>query len=148
MKRNGRSRSNGAGSLKSEIDPHVTSLLEFIDEGKSLVRFASDQTVFSQGNAADAIYFVQTGKVKITVVSMAGKEAVLAIIGPRGFLGEGCLVGQSRRISSGTTVQASNLFRVERQAMLQALHAQSELSEKFTASLLRRNIDLEEDLCD
>ena len=70
------------------------------------------------------------------------------MLGPRGFLGEGCLVGQTLRMSTATAIQASTLFRIERRAMLRALHAQPELSEKFTASLLARNIDLEEDLCD
>jgi CRP-like cAMP-binding protein len=141
-------RSKQGASKKSDVDPYVQNLLEHIDAGKTLVHFDRDRAVFAQGGAADAIYFVQTGKVKITVASAVGKEVVLAIIGPRGFFGEGCLVGQSLRVSSASAVQASTLFRVERQAMLQAFHAQPVLSEKFTASLLRRNIDLEEDLCD
>src|SRR5438445_6691629 len=77
-----------------------------------------------------------------------GNEAVLEILGPRGFLGEGCLVGQTLRVSTATAIQPTTIFRIERRAMLRALHAQSELSEKFMASLLARNIDLEEDLCD
>ena len=100
------------------------------------------------GDQADAIYFIQTGKVKVTVVSVQGKEAVLAMVGPREFFGEGSLVGQPLRISTATTTESSTVFRVEKQAMLQALHAQSDLSEKFTAALLSRNINLEEDLCD
>jgi CRP-like cAMP-binding protein len=86
--------------------------------------------------------------VKLSVVSLAGKEAVLAMLGPRGLLGEGCLVGQSIRVSTATSVGPSTLFRIDRQAMLAALHDQPELSEQFTAALLSRNIDLEEDLCD
>ena len=89
-----------------------------------------------------------TTPLKITVVSAAGKEVVLTMLGPRGFFGEGCLVGQTLRVSTATAIQSSTLFRIERRAMLGALHAQPELSEKFTASLLSRNIDLEEDLCD
>jgi CRP/FNR family transcriptional regulator, cyclic AMP receptor protein len=123
-------------------------LLENIDEGKTILRLRKDEKVFSQGDSAEAIYFIQTGKVKITVVSAVGKEAVLAMLGPRGFLGEGCLVGQTIRISTATAIQSTTLFRMERRAMLRALHAQPELSEKFTASLLARNIDLEADLCD
>jgi CRP-like cAMP-binding protein len=84
----------------------------------------------------------------IAVVSAGGKEAVLTVLGPRSSLGEGCLVGQSLRIGTATAIQSSTLFRIERTAMLRALHAQPELSEKFMASLLSRNIDLEEDLCD
>jgi CRP-like cAMP-binding protein len=134
--------------LKSDIDPYLTNLLKNIDDGKTLLRLQKDATVYSQGDAAEAIYFIQDGKVKITVVSAAGKEAVLAMLGPRSSLGEGCLVGQTLRIGTATAIQPTTLFRIERRAMLRALHAQPELSEKFTASLLSRNIDLEEDLCD
>jgi CRP/FNR family transcriptional regulator, cyclic AMP receptor protein len=138
----------GAAIKRSDVDPYVTDLLENIDRGKTVLRLRKDAKVFSQGDPAEAIYFIQTGKVKITVVSAAGKEAVLTMLGPRGFLGEGCLIGQTLRISTATAIQSSTLFRIERGAMLRALHAQPKLSEKFTASLLARNIDLEEDLCD
>ena len=131
-----------------EIDPHVESLLKNIVGGKHVLQLQKDTPVFSQGSEADAIYFIQTGKVKVTVVSAQGKEAVLAMLGPRDFFGEGCLVGQSLRINTATTTESSTLFRVQKKAMLQALHVQSDLSEKFTAALLARNINLEEDLCD
>jgi CRP-like cAMP-binding protein len=131
-----------------EIDPHVESLLKNIVGGKHVLQLQKNTPVFSQGDAADAIYFIQTGKVKVTVLSAQGKEAVLAMLGPRDFFGEGCLVGQSVRISTATTTESSTVFRVQKQAMLRALHAQPELSEKFTAALLARNINLEEDLCD
>jgi CRP/FNR family transcriptional regulator, cyclic AMP receptor protein len=131
-----------------DTDPYLRNLLKGIGDGKSLMRLQKNATIFAQGDAAEAIYFIQTGKVKITVVSTAGKEAVLAMLGPRSSLGEGCLVGQSVRIGTATAIQATSLFRIERRTMLRALHAQPDLSEKFTASLLSRNIDLEEDLCD
>jgi CRP/FNR family transcriptional regulator, cyclic AMP receptor protein len=137
-----------AQSPDSVTDPYLKDLLENIDEGKTVLTVGKTGTVFSQGDAAEAIYFIQTGKVKITVVSAAGNEAILSILGPRGFLGEGCLVGQTIRVSTATAIQSSMLFRIERRAMLRALHAQPELSETFMASLLSRNIDLEEDLCD
>src|SRR5438093_2725818 len=133
---------------KSNVDPYVTDLLENIVEGKTILQLGKDVKVFSQGDSAEAIYFIQNGKVKVTVVSAMGNEAVLAILGPRGFLGEGCLVGQTLRVSTATAIQPTTIFRIERRAMLRALHAQSELTEKFTASLLARNIDLQEDLCD
>jgi CRP-like cAMP-binding protein len=132
----------------TEIDPHVESLLKSIVVGKHVLQLQKNTPVFSQGDQADAIYFIQTGKVKITVVSAQGKEAILAMVGPREFFGEGCLIGQPLRISTASTTESSTVFRVQKQAMLQALHAHSELSEKFTAALLARNIDLEEDLCD
>jgi CRP/FNR family transcriptional regulator, cyclic AMP receptor protein len=132
----------------TEIDPHVESLLKSIVVGKHVLQLQKNTPVFSQGDQADAIYFIQTGKVKITVVSAQGKEAILAMVGPREFFGEGCLIGQPLRISTASTTESSTVFQVQKQAMLQALHAQRELSEKFTAALLARNIDLEEDLCD
>jgi CRP-like cAMP-binding protein len=134
--------------LKPDAAPCVARLLEHIDDGKTLLQLAKGAIVFSQGDTAEAIYFVQSGKVKIVVVSASGKEAVLAVLGPDGFLGEGCLVGQTLRVSTAKAIQPSTLYRVERRAMLRALHAQPELSERFTASLLARNLDLEEDLCD
>jgi CRP/FNR family cyclic AMP-dependent transcriptional regulator len=142
------SRKKIARPALPEIDQHVESLLKNIGVGKHVVQLQKDTAVFSQGDRADAIYFIQTGKVKVTVVSTQGKEAVLAILGPREFFGEGCMVGQSLRMSTATATESSTVFRVQKQAMLQALHAQPELSEKFTAALLARNISLEEDLCD
>ena len=134
--------------LKAEIDPHVESLLKSIVPGKHVLHIQKKTPVFSQGDPADAIFFIQSGKVKLTVVSSQGKEAVLAMLGPREFFGEGCLVGQVFRVSTAMTTESSTVFRVEKQAMLLGLHGQPELAEKFTAALLARNIGLEEDLCD
>jgi len=135
--------------LKStEIDPYVGIMLENIIEGKEILKLRKGIKVFSQGVAADSIYFIQSGRVKVTITSVKGKEAVLAMLGPRDFFGEGCLVGQSLRISTATTTESSTVFEIHKRAMLRALHAQPELSEKFVASLLARNINLEEDLCD
>jgi len=131
-----------------EIDPHVENLLKNVVEGKHVLQLQKNTPVFSQGAEADAIYFIQSGRVKVAVFSAQGKEAILAMLGPHDFFGEGCLVGQAVRISTATTTESSTLFRVQKQAMLRSLHAQPELSEKFTAALLARNIDLEEDLCD
>ena len=132
----------------AEIDPHVENLLKSIVVGKHVLQLQKNIPVFSQGDRADAIYFIQSGSVKVTVLSAQGKQAVLAMLGPHDFFGEGCLVGQPIWISTATTTESSTLFRVQKKAMLQALHAQPELSEKFTAALLARNIHLEEDLCD
>jgi CRP/FNR family cyclic AMP-dependent transcriptional regulator len=140
--------SRKVGRPQPDVTPYVTELLETINGGKTILQFQKNDTIFCQGDQAEAIYFIQTGKVKIAVVSPAGKEAVLAILGPEGFLGEGCLVGQSLRISTATAMQLSMVFRIDRSTMLRALHAEPELAENFTAALLVRNIDLEEDLCD
>ncbi len=128
--------------------PYITDILDKITAGKTVLELDRGATIFSQGDAAESIYFVQTGKVKITVVSATGKEAVLAVMGPRGFVGEGCLIGHTLRVSTAKTIQASTLLRIEKRAMLKALHSDRALSEKFTAALLARNLDLEEDLCD
>src|SRR4030095_16689746 len=84
------------------IDPFVMSLLEKILEGKSVLQLSTGETIFAQGDRADAIFFIEYGKVKISVVSAGGKEAVLVMLGPRDFLGEGTLVGQSLRVSTAT----------------------------------------------
>jgi CRP/FNR family transcriptional regulator, cyclic AMP receptor protein len=129
-------------------DSQVSLLLQAITTGKSAITPAKGTRIFSQGEKSDAVYFIESGKVKISVVSPRGKEAVLVILGTRDFFGEGCLVGQPLRISTAIALEASTLFRVEKGAMLQALASQRRLSERFIASLLVRNINLEEDLCD
>jgi len=129
-------------------DSYVSVLLEKISDGKRQVHFSRDEVVFSQGDHADAIYFIDSGRIKISVVSTSGKEGVLALLGPHGFFGEGSLVGQALRPSSATVVEPVTLFQVEKRTMLRALRDQPELSEKFTAALLSRNMDLEEDVCD
>jgi CRP/FNR family cyclic AMP-dependent transcriptional regulator len=138
-----------ASKLKStEIDPYVGSMLESIIEGKQILKLRKGIKLFSQRAEADAIYFIQSGKVKVTIASAEGKEAVLAMLGPRDFFGEGCLIGQSLRLSTAATIESSTIFKIHKRAMLQALHAQLELSEKFVASLLARNIDMEERIAD
>ena len=132
----------------SLIDPYAKALLKTISNGKHVMSVRKGEKIFSQGDPANAIYFVDTGRVKVSVVSSAGKEAVLAILGPRHFFGEGALFDQSVRVSTATAVEPATLFEVERRAMLRALHDHPEFSEKFIGFLLARNIDLEEDLCD
>jgi len=139
---------NAAKATSASADPYVTVLLQGVSDGKHVVSLRKGKKVFAQGDSADAIYFVQTGRMKVSVVSSGGKEAVLAMVGPHGFFGEGALVGQSVRMSTATTMEPVTVFRVEKRTMLRALHAQPDFSEKFMASLLKRNIDLEEDLCD
>jgi len=134
--------------ITASADPYVKNLLENIAEGKRVLDAQKGEKIFSQGDQADAIFFIQSGKVKITVVSAAGKEAVTAVIGARSFLGEGALVGQPFRISTATVLAPSCVFRIDESAMLRSLHEQAALSEKFIAALLVRNIDLEADLCD
>jgi len=134
--------------ISPPVDTYVRTLLEKISQGKHVLSLPKGEKIFAQGDRADAIFFIQSGKVKISVVSAAGKEAVLVMLGPHNFFGECSLVGQSLRVSTATTLAPSTVFRVEKSAMLQALYQQAALSEEFIAALLQRNIDLEEDLCD
>jgi CRP/FNR family transcriptional regulator, cyclic AMP receptor protein len=149
MQQQRKKKSKGSATAKhAGVDPYVATLLQKITAGKQQLVFRKGEKVYSQGDPADAIYFIQSGRIKIAVVSTAGKEAVLAMPGPHDFFGEGSLVKQSLRVSTAVTLEPSTVFRIEKRAMIRALHEQSELSEKFTALLLARNIDLEEDLCD
>src|SRR5438094_3835100 len=142
-------KASKAGTVKrAGVDPYVATLLEKITLGKQELSFDKGEKIFSQGDRSDSIYFIQAGRIEITVVSAAGKEAVLAMLGPHDFLGEGALVNQSLRISTAKALEPSTVFRVEKQSMIRSLHEQPELSEKFTASLLTRNNKFEVDICD
>jgi CRP/FNR family transcriptional regulator, cyclic AMP receptor protein len=129
-------------------DPYVSTLLGKIIEGKRVLSVPKGEMIFAQGDNADAIFFIESGRVKISVVSSGGKEGVLGLLGPHEFFGEGSLVGQIIRLHSVTVVETATLFQVEKRAMLRALRDQQDLSEQFTAVLLSRTMDLQEDLCD
>src|SRR5689334_16283830 len=124
------------------------SLLQNIVEGKTAMTLKKGQRIFDQGDRADAIFFIESGRVKISVVSAGGKEVIVAVLNCPDFFGEGSLVGQSHRISAATAMETASAFRVEKGAMTRALHNQAVLSEKFIAALLARSISLEEDICD
>ena len=141
-------KKKAATAAPLSIDPYVAALLHKTTQGKQVLSLAKGEKIFGQGEYPDAIFFIQSGKVKISVVSSGGKEAVLALLGPQSFFGEGALVGQSLRMSTATTLEPSVVYRVEKAAMSRALHDQTALSEKFLAALLVRNIEIEEDLCD
>src|SRR5437762_5835466 len=113
-------RTRKARALKSEkAGLTIESLLRKIVRGKTLLKRRKGAKLFSQGEAADSIYFIQTGKAQLTVVSAHGKKAVLGMMGPSDFLGEECLVGDSRRKSTATVLSASTIFGIEKRAMLQ-----------------------------
>ena len=119
-----------------------------LSTGKSEQEYQDDESVFSQGDAADAVYYVQSGKVKLTVVSKRGKEAVVAILPEASFFGEGCLAGQPLRMATASTVERSTIVRVEKRVMVGLLHKEPEFAERFLAYLLFRNIRMEADLVD
>jgi CRP/FNR family transcriptional regulator, cyclic AMP receptor protein len=118
------------------------------DSGAAVRAYRRKQAVFSQGDAADAVFYVETGQVKLTVVSPIGKAAVIGLLGPGTFFGEGCLAGQSVRMSTANAVAASRVVRIEKKAMIALLHKDAEFSERFTAYVLSRNVRMEEDLVD
>jgi CRP/FNR family cyclic AMP-dependent transcriptional regulator len=119
-----------------------------VGEGRSIGRYRKDQIVFSQGDPADAVFYVQKGKVKVTVVSEQGKEAVVAVLGAGDFLGEGCLAGQPRRIATVVTMNESTIMRLEKAAIIGMIHDEPAFSEMFIAHLLARTIRVEADLID
>jgi CRP/FNR family transcriptional regulator, cyclic AMP receptor protein len=112
------------------------------------VLFSKRQTIFAQGDAADAVFHIQTGKVKLTVVSKTGKEATIGILGQGDFFGEASLAGQVLRMDSAVAMTDCALLRIDKKAMMEALHREHELSDLFVAYLLARNIRYEEDLVD
>jgi CRP/FNR family cyclic AMP-dependent transcriptional regulator len=106
------------------------------------------QTIFAQGDPSDAVFYIQNGKVKLTVVSNDGKEATIGILSEGDFFGEGCLAAQSRRMGSATALTDAAVLRIEKSAMMRVLHREHTLSDMFVAYLLARNIRFEEDLVD
>ena len=128
------------------FDPRV--LLTKLSVGKTSQEYQVDESVFSQGDPADAVFYVQSGKVKLTVVSKRGKEAVVAILLQDSFFGEGCLAGQPLRMATASADQRSTIIRVDKQRMLELLHRDPEFAERFLAYLLVRNVRMEADLVD
>jgi CRP-like cAMP-binding protein len=124
------------------------ALLAGITRGKTAVEYGAGRRIFDQGQPADSIFYVRKGKVKLSVISQQGKEAIVATLSAGEFLGEGCLAGQSLRMATATTVTDCNLFRIEKLLMLQMLHERHEISELFVAHLLSRNVRYEADLVD
>src|SRR5476651_1350411 len=124
------------------------TFLSKIGSGRTNEKFSAHDVVFSQGDVANAIFYLQKGKVKLTVTSENGKEAVLAIIGPEDFFGEGCLNGQTKRLATATAMTDCQIMRIERASMLSVLHDEPQFSELFIAHLLHRNSRVEEDLVD
>ena len=117
-------------------------------EGRSLSAYRRKQVIFAQGDPADAVFYLERGQVKLTVVSDQGKSAVVAVLGPGDFFGEGGLAGQPVRMATASAMTEVSVVRVERQAMIRLLHERSLFSERFMAHLLARNVRFEEDLVD
>ncbi len=119
-----------------------------IGEGRSIGKYRKGQVVFSQGDVGDAVFYIQKGKAKLTVVSEQGKEAVIAILGADEFFGEGCLAGQAQRIATVTAMTDAAIVRLEKSAIIKVIHEEPAFSEMFIAHLLSRAIRVEADLVD
>lgn len=117
-------------------------------DGRSTVEFRKAQTLFSQGVLADRVFYILKGRVKLTVVSAQGKEAVIAVLGPGAFVGESCLAGQRLRMATATAMTDCTVVRLEKETMVRLLHKRPTFAEQFTTYLLSRNIRVEEDLVD
>ena len=122
--------------------------LSTIDGGRKVVAFAKKQTIFVQGDSSDTVFYIQKGKVSLTVISKNGKEATIGILNEGAFFGEGCLTGQPLRMSSAAAMTDCSVMRIEKKSMSEVLHREHEFSDLFVAYLLTRNIRYEEDLVD
>ncbi len=123
------------------------TFLSKVDSGKTLTS-PKKQTIFSQGDAAEAVYYIQAGRVKLTVVSQHGKAAVVAILESGAFFGESCLAGQIVRTATATALEDSTLVRIDKETMIRVLHDEPAFAELFTTYLLAHSIRIEEDLVD
>ena len=129
-----------------EFDPNT--FLATIGEGRKNLTFPKKQGIFTQGDMADAVFYIQKGKVKLTVVSKTGREATIGILSEGDFFGEGTLAGQAMRMGSAAAMTDCEILRIDKKAMMSALHRQHAFSDLFVAYLLARNIRYEEDLVD
>ncbi len=140
---------SGIPTLKraaSSFDP--ADFLAKVGGGRTIAKYRKKQKIFSQGEAADSVFYVQKGKIKVTIVSEHGKEAVIAILGKDEFCGEGCLAGQTLRIATASAITECEIMRLEKDAIVRVLHDEPTFSALFVAHLLMRTIRVEEDLVD
>ena len=131
---------------RTPFDPK--SFLAKVGQGRTIAAYRKNQPIFSQGDPADALFYVQKGKVKLTVVSRHGKEAIVAILGPDDFFGEGCLAGQPRRMATASALSDCSIARIGKPAAITVIRKEPRFSELLMSYLLARNIRIEEDLVD
>jgi CRP/FNR family transcriptional regulator, cyclic AMP receptor protein len=134
------------GKKLSRFDPK--KFLSTIDGGRKIAAFPRKQPIFIQGDPSDAVFYIQKGKVKLTVVSKIGKEATIGILNDGDFFGEGCLTGQPLRLCSATAMIDCSVMRIDKKSMMEVLHREHAFSDMFVKYLLTRNIRYEEDLVD
>ena len=142
--------SKGGAVLRKRVaisfDPKA--FLAKVGDGTTISKYQKDQVVFSQGDVGDAVFYIQKGKIKLTVVSERGKEAVVGLLGPGHFFGEGCLNGHPLRVTTATAIDECLITRIAKAAMIATMHDEPKFSELFMADLLSRNSRIEEDLID
>jgi CRP/FNR family transcriptional regulator, cyclic AMP receptor protein len=137
-----------SAAAKKLITFDSKTFLSTINGGRKIVAFAKKQTIFAQGDSCDAVFYIQKGKVRLTVVSQIGKEATIGILNEGDFFGEGCLTGQPLRLCSATAMTDCTVMRIDKKSMVEVLHREHAFSDTFVAYLLTRNIRYEEDLVD
>jgi CRP/FNR family transcriptional regulator, cyclic AMP receptor protein len=135
-------------ATKRRLPFDAKSFLAKVGKGRSISKYRKDQVVFSQGDLAEAVFYIQKGKVKVTVVSDQGKEAVVALLGAAEFCGEGCLAGQPRRMATVTAMTDCTIMRLDKTRIIRVLHDEPGFSEVFISHLLARTIRVQEDLVD
>jgi CRP/FNR family transcriptional regulator, cyclic AMP receptor protein len=129
-----------------EFDPNT--FLATIGEGRKTLAISKKHVIYAQGDAADAVFYIQKGQVKLTVVSKIGREATIGLLSEKNFFGEGALAGQALRMGSASAINDCEILRIDKKAMMVALHREHAFSDMFVAYLLARNIRYEEDLVD
>jgi CRP/FNR family transcriptional regulator, cyclic AMP receptor protein len=139
-------RTSSAEPQYSSFD--LKSFLDSAGAARTIRKYARSAIIFSQGDPATDVFYIQAGSVKVSVLSRTGKEAVVAVLGQGDFFGEGCLAAQPRRIATASAMSATTVLVVEKPQMLEMLHTQPALAERFLAHMLARNIRVEEDLVD
>jgi CRP/FNR family cyclic AMP-dependent transcriptional regulator len=133
-------------SKSASFDPDV--FLATVNRGRTMSEYRSQEVIFSQGDAADSVFYIVRGKIKIAVTSERGKEAVVAVLGEGDFFGEGCLIAQPSRLATAASMAKTTVMRLEKAEMIRVLHTEPAFAEMFTAHLLTRNSRVEADLVD
>jgi len=136
------------GTVPAPVGFSAQGYLESAGVAKTIVRYGRGESIFAQGDPCDHVMYIQAGGVKLSVISKTGREAVVAMLGPGDFFGEGCLAGQPLRMGSANAITPSAILLVGKQAMVRLLHKQRKMSDRFIAHMLARNIRIEEDLID
>ena len=146
MRTSAKIRPKTKSTQKPAFDPQV--FLDSAGLARKVVEFRKKETIFSQGDSANNVLYIQTGGVRLSVINEAGKEAVVAILAPGDFFGEGCLAGQPIRIGTATAVTPTTALVIEKKEMIRVLHSEHAFSDRFITYMLSRNIRIEEDLVD